>query len=34
LPLALRRKLFNFILNVLQRPRFDPADVNALLREP
>lgn len=34
LPLAVRRKLFNFILNVLQRPRFDPAAVNALLREP
>jgi hypothetical protein len=28
------RKLFNFIENVLEQPRFDPASVNDLLKEP
>ena len=32
--LSTRRKLFNFIENVLEQPRFDPASVNDLLKAP
>jgi len=32
--LSTRRKLFHFIENVLEQPRFDPASVNDLLKEP
>jgi hypothetical protein len=31
--LSTRRKLFHFIENVLEQPRFDPASVNDLLKE-
>ena len=34
LTLPTRRKLFNFIENVLEQPRFDPASVNDWLKEP
>ncbi len=34
LPLPVRRKIFNFILNVLEQERFDPVRVNTLLEAP